>query len=51
MKALTGYTSMKKPEKFTKDLLVAERKDMDNLMQWSFDVSLIEDWMEKSRLV
>lgn len=42
---------MRKTDKFTRALLSNGRKDTENMANWSFDISAIPDWTEKSRLV
>jgi len=51
LKNIAGRPTNMKPEKFTKELLQPDRKDEEFLTSWTFDISAIEDWTEKSRLV
>jgi len=41
----------KKPEKLTCEMLVSQGRDLDYLTNWSIDISSLEDWTEKSRIV
>lgn len=50
-KANSNPVELRRPEKFTKVLLSNGRKDAENLSNWSFDISAISEWTEKSRLV